>query len=163
VSYRDILNTLDLSKMNLKRIDSCIIVMRRVVDLDLSFSLVMWQAPLGPKRYSVKTENSLHQCGMSACFGGHLALSPEFKEIGGRVGDCGEPRFHGHSGANAVQEFLGLPSVSGITQDLGSLLCYSNHGLYLDENSITAQAVLTRLEYARTVSVTQKRFGYHHD
>jgi hypothetical protein len=39
----------------------------------------------------VKTERELHSCGNSACVAGYIAVSPEFKKIGGQVGVNGTP------------------------------------------------------------------------
>lgn len=67
-------------------IDTAIYIMRRA---DAWNSLSMSSFQNGQDKY-VKKECTLHKCGNTACFAGHVAVSPEFIAFGGKS-DEGNP------------------------------------------------------------------------
>jgi len=69
--------------MNIKNVKASIAILRRAKKFDMEF----WQ-----KGNSLcEDEESLHSCGMAACFGGYVAISPEFKASGGSFCPFGTP------------------------------------------------------------------------
>lgn len=65
------------------------------------------------------SESELHQCGNTACFAGWLAISPEFRETGGKVGHIGEPVYNGQYGVLAVLSWF---EATGIHEKVLELL-----------------------------------------
>lgn len=67
--------------MNLKHMEQAIAIMKRAG----KFNIEKWQArPEGNFKTQISnTEKELHTCGHTACFGGWVAVSPEWKEFGG--------------------------------------------------------------------------------
>lgn len=72
------------------QLDKAIAIMKRAKNLNMK----EWQKP----NYDhseipriVSTEEELHACGNTACFAGYVAISPEFKADGGRIGRGGAP------------------------------------------------------------------------
>ena len=97
---------------NKKNVQDAINIMERAGKVDMGkWQQTHFSSPdeTGP----VGSESELHEYGMTACFGGWLAVSPEFKAVGGSAGDRGEPalevpglgRVSGHM---AVSEYLGV-------------------------------------------------------
>ena len=92
---------------NEKNVQDAINVMERARKFDLS----TWQE--GADFYAITTEAELNSCGMAACFGGYIAVSPEFKAAGGEVS-----RFSGRpiicandftvGGHEAIAVYLGI-------------------------------------------------------
>ena len=160
MSYRDIIKKLDLKDMKLRRMDVCIKVMQRVVDGEYTFDMNSWQKDDGRPRH--KTEKSLHTCGSPACFGGWLAISPEFKRAGGKMGGTGSPRFKGRYRGEAITGYLGLPFTGYGSTEFGDLVARDKVGnlygnLYGDiKGKISARNVLTRLKYAKQIAIKQK-------
>jgi hypothetical protein len=71
--------------------------------------MTTWQnEPHGHIIQIAQTESELHACGNTACFAGHLALSPEFQKAGGSVSKIGAPVFNGLLEASAVAEYFGI-------------------------------------------------------
>ena len=94
--------------MNRERIQSAIAMMKRVIAP--YFDMTHWQIePHGHIIQIAQTESELHACGSTACFAGHLALSPEFQKAGGSVSKIGAPVFNGVLYAEAVAEYFGIP------------------------------------------------------
>ncbi len=93
--------------MNLKRLEILIGIMERVQKKNGHLNLSTWQAVKNCSFNIAHTERELHRCGTAACVAGWLAVSPEFKEVGGRPGYIGMPLLHEKSGAEAVAEYLG--------------------------------------------------------
>ncbi len=60
-------------------------------------------------KHCARTEEELHACGNKACFAGYFAISPEWREAGGRNTSAGEPWFQGRLGYQAIAEFLEIP------------------------------------------------------
>ena len=94
--------------MNRERIQYAVSMMKRVTHRH--FDMANWQN----KDHSyvsriVQTESELHACGNTACFAGHLALSPEFKKAGGLLYGTGAPKFNNFSGSFAVAEYFDIP------------------------------------------------------
>ena len=94
--------------MNRERIQSAIAMMKRAIPR--YFNMTNWQnEPHGHIIQIAQTESELHACGNTACFAGHLALSPEFQKAGGSVNKIGAPVFKGFDEANAVAEYFDIP------------------------------------------------------
>ena len=94
--------------MNRERIQSAIAMMKRVTHR--YFDMTNWQNELyGHIKQIAQTESELHTCGNTACFAGHLALSPEFQDAGGLVSKIGAPIFNGVRFVEAVAEYFDIP------------------------------------------------------
>ena len=94
--------------MNRERIQSAIAMMKRVTNR--YFDMTNWQNELyGHIKQIAQTESELHTCGNTACFAGHLALSPEFQDAGGLVSKIGAPIFNGVRFVEAVAEYFDIP------------------------------------------------------
>ena len=94
--------------MHRERIQSAIAMMKRVTHR--YFDMTNWQNELyGHIKQIAQTESKLHACGNTACFAGHLALSPEFKKAGGSVSKLGGPVFNGVRFVEAVAEYFDIP------------------------------------------------------
>ena len=94
--------------MNRERIQDAITMMKDVTHR--YFDMINWQnEPHGHIIQVAQTESELHACGNTACFAGHLALSPEFQKAGGSVGKMGAPVFNGVRYAEAVAEYFDIP------------------------------------------------------
>ena len=150
MSYHEIIDELDFTGLIQSRLDICIAVMQRAVDNKRVFDLNNWQiVDFGE---SIKnTEEELHNCGMAACFGGWLAVSPEFIALGGgRSLVSGRPSFKSYYAENAINAFLGLDYMKG----MGVLLVMPSSRLYdgVYTEDITAQHVLDRLNYIKKVT-----------
>lgn len=80
------------------QLDKAIAIMRRAQNLNMTYWQRLNYNPHYPRPNLgtdlprvVSTEEELHACGNTACFAGYVAISPEFKADGGRVGVVGEP------------------------------------------------------------------------
>ena len=94
--------------MHRERIQSAIAMMKRVTHR--YFDMTNWQNELyGHIKQIAQTESELHTCGNTACFAGHLALSPEFQDAGGLVSKIGAPIFNGVRFVEAVAEYFDIP------------------------------------------------------
>ena len=94
--------------MNRERIQSAIAMMKDVTHRH--FDMANWQnEPHGHIIQIAQTESELQGCGNTACFAGHLALSPEFKKAGGLAYGTGAPKFNNFSGSFAVAEYFDIP------------------------------------------------------
>ena len=94
--------------MNCERIQDAITMMNDVTHRH--FDMANWQnEPQGHIKQIVQTESELHVCGNTACFAGHLALSPEFQDAGGLVSKIGAPIFNGVRFVEAVAEYFDIP------------------------------------------------------
>ena len=93
--------------MNRERIQDAITMMKDVTHR--YFDMTNWQnEPPGHIIQVAQTESELHACGNTACFAGHLALSPEFQKAGGSVNKMGAPVFNGVRYAEAVAEYFDI-------------------------------------------------------
>ena len=94
--------------MNRERIQAAIAMMKRAIPR--YFNMSNWQNERpGHIMQIAQTESKLHACGNTACFAGHLALSPEFKKAGGLAYGTGAPKFNNFSGSFAVAEYFDIP------------------------------------------------------
>jgi len=94
--------------MNRERIQAAIAMMKRAIPR--YFNMSNWQNERpGHIMQIAQTESELHGCGNTACFAGHLALSPEFQDAGGSVSKIGAPMFNGVRYAEAVAEYFDIP------------------------------------------------------
>jgi hypothetical protein len=93
--------------MNRERIQDAITMMKDVTHRH--FNMTDWQNkdPSYVLRIA-QTKSELHTCGNTACFAGHLALSPEFQKAGGSVSITGAPVFNGVRYAEAVAEYFDI-------------------------------------------------------
>jgi hypothetical protein len=89
--------------MNKERLQTLITVLKRVAES--RFDINSWQETEFEED-AVETEAELHACGMTACVGGWLAVSPEFKADGGMVTYYGSPSFNGKFGEEAIEKYL---------------------------------------------------------
>ena len=65
--------------MNCERIQAAIAMMKRAIPR--YFDMTDWQNERPGHIIEIaQTESELHTCGNTACFAGHLALSPEFQD-----------------------------------------------------------------------------------
>ena len=127
--------------MNKANVQKAINVMQRVVDQNRAFDMAVWQddAICGVRH----TEKDLHECGMAACFGGWVAVSPEFHKDGGLADDYGLPYLTGaRGGVPSIAKWLGI-SIDDAS-DLAGLLPYLYWGdaLESERHTVTAQEVL---------------------
>ena len=153
MNYHEIIDELDFTGLIQSRLDICITVIQRVVDNKRAFNLSHWQVRKDEEPPKT-TETELHSCGMAACFGGWLAVSPEFIALGGGHSYfSGLPSFKSYYADNAINVFLGLPYLHGV----GDLLTMPSSRLYngIYPEDITAQDVLDRLLYIKTVTEKQ--------
>ena len=126
--------------MNRERIQSAIAMMKRVTHR--YFDMTNWQnEPHGHIIQIAQTESKLHTCGNTACFAGHLALSPEFQDAGGLVSKIGAPIFNGVRFVEAVAEYF------GITYELAADLTLPDRNFYpVDFEDVKPEHVIEKLE-----------------
>ena len=94
--------------MNRERIQYAVSMMKRVTHRHFNMSGWQHEQP-GHIIQIAQTESKLHTCGNTACFAGHLALSPEFQDAGGLVSKIGAPIFNGVRFVEAVAEYFDIP------------------------------------------------------
>ena len=126
--------------MNRERIQSAIAMMKRVTHR--YFDMTNWQNELyGHIKQIAQTESELHTCGNTACFAGHLALSPEFKKAGGSVSKLGGPVFNGVRFVEAVAEYFDIP------YELAGDLTLPDRDFYpVDYEDVKPEHVIEKLE-----------------
>ena len=126
--------------MNRERIQSAIAMMKRVTHR--YFDMTNWQnEPHGHIIQIAQTESKLHACGNTACFAGHLALSPEFQDAGGLVSRIGAPIFNGVRFVEAVAEYFDIP------YKLAGDLTLSGQDFYpVDFEDVKPEHVIEKLE-----------------
>lgn len=93
--------------MNKSNVQKAIKIMLRVISRKDSFDMSRWQqTPAGETKL---TEADLHTCTSAACFGGWVAVSPEFIEDGGNAtSSLGEPVYKSRYQDNAIAEWLDI-------------------------------------------------------
>ena len=126
--------------MNRERIQSAIAMMKRVTHR--YFDMTNWQnEPHGHIIQIAQTESKLHACGNTACFAGHLALSPEFQDAGGLVSKIGAPIFNGVRFVEAVAEYFDIP------YELAGDLTLPDRDFYpVDYEDVKPEHVIEKLE-----------------
>jgi len=126
--------------MNRERIQSAIAMMKRVTHR--YFDMTNWQNELyGHIKQIAQTESELHTCGNTACFAGHLALSPEFQDAGGLVSKIGAPIFNGVRFVEAVAEYFDIP------YELAGDLTLPDRDFYpVDYEDVKPEHVIEKLE-----------------
>jgi hypothetical protein len=135
--------------MNKKHFDIAIEVMQRAAEEHYKFNALRWQRLewriINTRPLQAKTdEESLRDCGMAACFGGWLAVSPEFQDAGGSCDREGRPVYKNYSACSAIALFLGISTSNSW------LLCAAGSASDLfynvkDFNDITAHMVAEKL------------------
>jgi hypothetical protein len=134
--------------MNKERLQTLINILKRADAAQ--FSLSNWQdgwADLDEN--TVQTEDEMHLCGTIACVGGWLAVSPEFKAVGGTVLDGGSPMLHDDAGYMAMKTWLECTTeaayrICGFTDFDAEAGFYGNIGQASSDISLTQ--VITKLE-----------------
>ena len=129
-----------MNNIDRERIQNAIAMMKRVTHRH--FDMANWQnEPHGHIKRIAQTESELHGCGNTACFAGHLALSPEFKKAGGSVSKLGGPVFNGVRFVEAVAEYF------GITYELAGDLTLSGQDFYpVRFEDVKPEHVIEKLE-----------------
>jgi hypothetical protein len=116
-----------LQTMNALNVSKAIAVMERVKERSDSFSMRQWQFPREDSGGACTSEDDLHECRMPACFGGWIAVSPEFIADGGSVSSKGAPMFGSDfPGSDSIGAWL------GISEDDSDNLCgfFVHSGVY---------------------------------
>jgi len=145
--------------LNIQHLDEAIEIMRRTPIQGFDMEEWRQEDAMGIRDMSEEppeSEQDAHQCGMVACFGGWLALSPEFQRDGGKQWESsGAPIIHGpdgerHLGSEAVAYWLGVSQWTGLAltltdSDLGHVF-YNDVGLVSD---IGPQDIIGALEMIR--------------
>ena len=126
--------------MNRERIQAAIAMMKRAIPRH--FNMTVWQnEPQGHIIQIAQTESELHGCGNTACFAGHLALSPEFQKAGGSVSKIGAPVFNGVLYGEAVAEYFDIP------YELAGDLTLPDRDFYpVDYEDVKPEHVIEKLE-----------------
>ena len=126
--------------MNRERIQAAIAMMKRAIPR--YFNMSNWQNERpGHIMQIAQTDSELHGCGNTACFAGHLALSPEFKKAGGLLYGTGAPKFNNFSGSYAVAQYF------GITYELAGDLTLPDRDFYpVDYEDVKPEHVIEKLE-----------------
>jgi len=127
--------------MNIKNVKASIAILKRARKFNMEF----WQK--GNSRCD--DEESFHNCGMAACFGGYVAISPEFTASGGSVCPLGAPVMFGrhgieNSGSNAIAYWLDITN-----EDSADLCCICDGytDFYAkDVCDVTKEDVIEKLE-----------------
>ena len=88
--------------MNRKNVETAIKIMQRSRN---KVSMLEWQST-SDSGSIVFNEQEFHQCGNTACFAGHIAISPEFHADGGDVTPPGAPFFKSVHGEYAISAWL---------------------------------------------------------
>lgn len=92
--------------MNVENIKHAINIMERVKARDDELNMSRWQSNSAGE--ILKNEIDLHQCGTPACFGGWVAVSPEFKAAGGAPDFIGAPTIGFSQDHDAIAKWLGI-------------------------------------------------------
>ncbi len=101
--------------MNLDRLQTLINILKRVKKKGGRFTLLRWQDTSKSIHPLKDNEEELRTCGTPACIAGWLAVSPEFKALGGRTCSLnGAPEINREDddlcfplrGVRAIQHFL---------------------------------------------------------
>lgn len=90
--------------MNIQRMIKAAEWMLKIHEAGDSFNLLAWRGNTS----NAKTYPEFHKCGSSACFGGWLAVSPDFRKEGGSVdlSRDGAPKFGAFTGFNAMTAYF---------------------------------------------------------
>lgn len=148
--------------MNTKRLKTLINIMTRVRDnKKAKFDIKRFQefAMWGDV---VKTEKQALECGTACCVAGWLAISPEFKGLGGRVDQYGEPIFELGDGAEAVKNYLQSTgdvahNICGFVVDSVDDISYDGGETFYGKNNPDAHLVVKKLtELYNSLTQTKK-------
>jgi hypothetical protein len=147
----------DLLNLDPEAVQSCINVMIRVVVMERGFNIYAWRSDLeGADEESVNVdqmEEEVHSCGTSACFGGWLAVSPEFRGAGGKATRIGSPIMDHISGSGAIGNFA---SKGKSTCNALSMLADPCSGAWIGfMGTPSAQDVLDRLLIIQDAMIDQ--------
>ena len=142
--------------MNKTNVIKAIAVMERVKERGDSFSMRHWQFPREDSGRACTSEDDLHECRMPACFGGWIAVSPEFIANGGSAApSSGVPVFgSGDPGDASIGAWLGINE-----EDSANLCGLFETAMYggkpvVDVNVDDVLRVLYRLRDTGTIHIT---------
>ncbi len=120
-----------IKSVNQEALRQAISIMERVVSGNYRFNMSFWSSRRTPGGRDVDIrlmdENSVHGCGMAACFGGWVGLSPEWRAIGGSVIITGAPVIRGE-----VENFYGADAIAkwlNVDQDVAEVLTCTGVGV----------------------------------
>ncbi|MBL4590776.1 MAG: hypothetical protein JKY96_02330 [Phycisphaerales bacterium] len=132
--------------MNRENVQASINIMQRVIDRGSNFNLSYWAS--GGALESCKSEESYHKCGMSACWGGWVAVAPEWP---GGVDEGGIPVIEncygeGLGGVEALAYWLDVDydvvnAIAGIGSDGAE-----TYSQVRNLKDVTPQMVIAKLE-----------------
>lgn len=107
--------------INTVAVTQAIQIMERVIDRGSEVIMANWQTPfledgtqgVAQEDLLCTDEMEMHNCGTAACFAGWVAVSPEWKRIGGSIDPSGGPllRHKGQElfGSEAIAAWLNIP------------------------------------------------------
>jgi len=113
--------------MNLQRMIKAAEWMLKIHETGDKFDLSQWKKPDD----SNTTYSSMHKCGTSACFGGWLAVSPDFKKEGGEADIGGCPIFDNHEGYEALNSYFGFDEISNLADPWQAFVVYGKSSIYV--------------------------------
>lgn len=108
-------------QVNVEAVTKAIAIMGRVHERGSELDMANWQTAfeedgtqIEPDADSLCTDElEMHNCGSAACFAGWVAVSPEWKRIGGFVDSGGGPKLHLEGqilfGSEAIAAWLNIP------------------------------------------------------
>ena len=139
--------------MNKANIEKAIAIMRRAEQHD-SLYMPDWQCATNNEEPTLaRDEQALHACGNRACFGGHVAVSPEFRADGGSCTFQGAPAFDEHIGSDAIRDWLGIDEDTARNLVLGNATgphpgYPGDHSVYYGKifSDVTPADVIAKLE-----------------
>tara|TARA_R110002012_G_scaffold318882_1_gene538007 strand:- start:109 stop:522 length:414 start_codon:yes stop_codon:yes gene_type:complete len=96
--------------MNIENIKKAIAIMERASNHDC-IDMMEWQSREDATDFC-NSEAELHKCRNKACFGGYVALSPEWQDDGGTVAYDGEPVMDSYKGSEAISYWLDIEDIT---------------------------------------------------
>ncbi len=103
--------------MNRENIETTIAILRRAQN----FEIRSFQQARNHPHKQVATEEELHACGNTACIAGYVAVSQEWRALGGTIAD-GAPVLNCKFYEDAMAEFWGIP-----TEDAAGIIYGDSH------------------------------------
>jgi hypothetical protein len=135
--------------MNKQNVLKAITIMERA-KAHGSVCMTDWQS--GGVMDTQQTEQGLHACGNTACFAGHIAISPEWKIDGGIIGRFGEPSMNGSSPTKCIAEWLDVDRRIATSLIYGDLCAASKESSFYGKPwaDVNADDVLNKLQMILT-------------
>lgn len=95
-----------------------------------SLDMTYWQAQEGKSVQTAKTLEQLHQCGNSACLGGHIRLSEEFQRMFQFSDETASPTvIHGN---NVIKPEMVVAALLEVPLWFASLMIYDSENISMD-------------------------------